>query len=63
MVNVRKVKGWILDGEMCPQAPTSDEQYFVECGVRKATVYFCGYCEEGWHLKEEDAEKCCSEDT
>jgi hypothetical protein len=59
MVNVREMKGWILEGEYLPHNPELDEDYFIQEGVRKATVFICGYCEEGWHLKKEDAEKCC----
>ena len=44
---------WLVEVE-------DDEIYLFQSGVRKVKeVYLCGYCEEGFHLKKEDAEKCC----
>lgn len=64
MVNAVKMEGWILDVNILQRlrGVDLDEQIFVEHGVRKAIVWICGYCEEGWHEKKEDAEKCCSEE-
>ena len=68
MVDVKELKGWEIDTDTlemikeCRCDEGEGAKYFFNVGgIRRKTVYECGYCGEGYHYKREDAEKCCEE--
>ena len=63
MVDVIELRGWILNEDAYRQVPRDgyEGEFLIQDGIRRGKVYVCGYCEEGWHEKREDAENCCKE--
>lgn len=62
MVDAKKLKGWVIDEDGLNLIRNSDNdggEVFIEYGVRKATVWICGYCEEEYWDTEKEAEDCC----